>query len=209
MDSMGATVNESLVEAEHAWILPGSQLEATQTDPQRKWKTIAARPIRSKDSFIRSTGNTKVAKIPVSASPPDTRIHRQNLRFEYAKRVEFSVRTGQKCDRSARKSLLHSVAYQNRNKISLLYRTFEKSQPQCPQVCKKSSLLVTPENIRTVASKNATANPAENKRQQNYKWTQYSVVYLTFKLLWNLARETFAPVWSPSKFFTSRNLVLE
>ena len=35
------------------------------------------------------------------------------------------------------------------------------------------------------------------------------VVYLTFKRLWNLARETCAPVWSLNKVFTWRNSVLK
>ena len=35
------------------------------------------------------------------------------------------------------------------------------------------------------------------------------VVYLTFKRLWNLAREAFAPVWSQSEVFISKNLLIK
>ena len=35
------------------------------------------------------------------------------------------------------------------------------------------------------------------------------VVYLTFERLWNLARESFAPVWSLSQLFISRNVVIK
>ena len=35
------------------------------------------------------------------------------------------------------------------------------------------------------------------------------VVYLIFELLWNLVREPFAPVWSLSKVFILRNLVVK
>ena len=35
------------------------------------------------------------------------------------------------------------------------------------------------------------------------------IVYLTFERLWNLARETSAPVWSLSKVFMSKNLVIK
>ena len=38
---------------------------------------------------------------------------------------------------------------------------------------------------------------------------QLQGVYLTFERLWNLTRETFAPVWSLSKVFMLRNLVWE
>ena len=38
---------------------------------------------------------------------------------------------------------------------------------------------------------------------------QPQVVYLTFERLWNSARETFVPVWSLSKLFILRNLVIK
>ena len=40
-------------------------------------------------------------------------------------------------------------------------------------------------------------------------YTTIQVVYLTFKRLWNLARETFAPVWSLSKLFIPKNLIIK
>ena len=38
---------------------------------------------------------------------------------------------------------------------------------------------------------------------------QTQAVSLTFERLWNLARETFAPVWSLSKIFMLKNLVIK